>query len=39
VEWAKNRDEISGDEVVCAQTLVYDQYTATLYTLLTLQVI
>jgi len=27
VEWARNRDEISGDEVVCAQTLVYDQYT------------
>ena len=26
VEWARNRDEISGDEVVCAQTVVYDQY-------------
>jgi len=26
IEWARNRGEISGDELVCAQTLVYDQY-------------
>jgi len=25
IEWARNRGEISGDEIVCAQTLVYDQ--------------
>lgn len=25
IEWAKNRGEVSGDEIVCAQTLVYDQ--------------
>lgn len=26
IEWARNRGEVSGDEIVCAQTLVYDQY-------------
>jgi ESCRT-I complex subunit TSG101 len=26
VEWARNRGEVSGDEIVCAQNLVYDQY-------------
>ena len=26
IEWARNRGEISGDEIVCAQTLVYDQF-------------
>lgn len=26
VEWARNRGEVSGDELVCAQTVVYDQY-------------
>jgi hypothetical protein len=26
VEWAKDRGEISGDEIVCAQSLVYDQF-------------
>lgn len=26
IEWTRTRGEISGDELVCAQTLVYDQY-------------
>jgi len=25
IEWAHNRGEVSGDEIVCAQTVVYDQ--------------